>query len=89
MKAVEFSAVRVKSLKNSNYTKCMPSILLPLKFTWLTFASILVLSGFISMKNIIFIFLLMVTQIKNDTMLKYLNEGIQCFDTCLAVNSVK
>lgn len=37
------------------------------------------------MKNTIFIFLLMVTQIENGTVLKYLNEGNQCFDTCLTV----
>lgn len=59
------------------------------EFTCLVFASIIVSSGFISMKNTIFIFLLKVPEIKGDTMLKYLNEGNQCFDTCLAVYSVK
>jgi len=37
------------------------------------------------MKNLIFVFLLMATQIKSDTVLKYLNEVNQCFATRLAV----
>lgn len=89
MKAVEFSAVRVKKSEEQQLHQVHAQHFVAPKIHLSYFCKHNCSNGFISMKNIIFIFLLMVTHIKNDTMLKYLNEGIQCFDTCLAVYSVK